>query len=115
MRTASNRMVYAVHAGEDGGLADVHSVPSLVVLCFDVGADVLFAQFVKSRFESLRASEFAVVLQEVVADSFSDIRAGEDVVESACWKYQFRQVLGVSSSEEAVSSGAAGAAASGEA
>ena len=53
-------------------------------LCFDVDVDVLFAQFVKSRFE--RASEFAVVLQEVVADGFSDVRAGEDVVENACWK-----------------------------
>ena len=53
-------------------------------MCFDVDVDVLFAQFVNSRFE--RASEFAVVLQEVVADGFSDIRAGEDVVESACWK-----------------------------
>ena len=31
MRTASNRMVCAVHAGEDGGLADVHSVPSLAL------------------------------------------------------------------------------------
>ena len=61
-------------------------------MCSNVDADVLFAQFVKSRFE--RASEFAMVLQEVVADGFSDIRAGEDVVESACWKYQFRQVLG---------------------
>ena len=31
LRTASNRMVCAVHAGEDGGLADVHSVPSLAL------------------------------------------------------------------------------------
>ena len=52
-------------------------------MCFDVDVDV-FAQFVKSRFK--RASEFAVVLQEVVADGFSDVRAGEDVVEDACWK-----------------------------
>ena len=52
-----------------------------VVLCFDVDADVLFAQFVKSRFE--RASEFAMVLQEVVADGFSGICAGEDVVDQS--------------------------------
>ena len=31
MRTASNWMVCAVHAGEDGRLADVHSAPSLAL------------------------------------------------------------------------------------